>query len=92
MNIECNFDLRIAVERQRSFKDFTIEDILSFLNRFRRAESVDPLHKWICTYNNYRCIYLRSSNGCIILISNQIQDKNRLQSSLSQRGMVRASQ
>jgi hypothetical protein len=78
MNIECNFDLKIAVERQRSFKDFTIEDILSFLDRFRRAESVDPLHKWICTYNNYSCIYLRSSNGCIILISNQIQDKNRL--------------
>jgi len=24
------------------------------LDRFRRAESVDPLHKWICTYNNYR--------------------------------------
>ena len=41
MNIECNFDLKIAVERQRSFKDFTVEDILSFLNRFRRAESVD---------------------------------------------------
>ena len=27
--------------RHRSFKDFTIEDILSFLDRFRRAESVD---------------------------------------------------
>ena len=58
MNIERNFDTKIAVERQRSFKDFTVEDILSFLNRFRRAESVDPLHKWICTYNNYR---MRSS-------------------------------
>jgi hypothetical protein len=51
MNIECNFDLKIAVERQRSFKDFTIEDILSFLERFRKAESVDPLHKWIYTHN-----------------------------------------
>ena len=27
MNIECNFDTKIAVERQRTFKDFTIEDI-----------------------------------------------------------------
>jgi hypothetical protein len=30
MNIECNFDTKIAVERQRSFKDFTIEDIDHF--------------------------------------------------------------
>ena len=30
MNIECNFDTKIAVERQRSFKDFTKEDIDHF--------------------------------------------------------------
>ena len=27
MNIERKFDTKIAVERQRSFKDFTLEDI-----------------------------------------------------------------
>jgi hypothetical protein len=42
MNIECNFNTKIAVERQRSSKDFTIEDILSFLDRFRRADRIDP--------------------------------------------------
>jgi hypothetical protein len=30
MNIECKFDKKIAVEHERSFKDFTIEDTLSF--------------------------------------------------------------
>jgi hypothetical protein len=28
MNIECKFDKKIAVEHERSFKDFTIEDTL----------------------------------------------------------------
>jgi hypothetical protein len=36
MNIECKFDTITPM-------------IISFLDRFRRAESVDPLHKWIGT-------------------------------------------
>lgn len=28
--------------------------MLSFLDSFRKIETVDPLHKWIGTYNNYR--------------------------------------
>lgn len=36
-----------------SFKQITREDLLSFLDSFRKPEIVDPLHKWIGTYNLY---------------------------------------
>jgi site-specific recombinase XerD len=38
----------------KNFKDLTRDDILSFLDSFRKQEEVDPLHKWIGTYNLYR--------------------------------------
>lgn len=37
----------------------TREDILSFLDSFRKPESVDPLHKWIGTYNLYAIHLMR---------------------------------
>jgi hypothetical protein len=33
------------------FKDMTREQILDFLDNFRKSEASDPLHKWIGTYN-----------------------------------------
>ena len=38
----------------KSFKQITRDDLVSFLDSFRKPESVDPLHKWIGTYNTYR--------------------------------------
>ena len=38
----------------KNFKDLTRNDILSFLDSFRKSETTDPLHKWIGTYNLYR--------------------------------------
>jgi hypothetical protein len=35
----------------KPFKDIIREDVLSFLDCFRKSESIDPLHKWIGTYN-----------------------------------------
>lgn len=35
----------------KSFKDMTRDDILSYLDSFRKPEATDPLHKWIGTYN-----------------------------------------
>jgi integrase len=32
-------------------KQMTRDNLLAFLNSFRKPESVDPLHKWIGTYN-----------------------------------------
>lgn len=43
----------------KSFKQITRDDILSFLDSFRKSESSDPLHKWIGTYNLYRILLLR---------------------------------
>jgi hypothetical protein len=34
-----------------SFKEITRDNLLAFLDSFRKPESVDPLHKWIGTYN-----------------------------------------
>jgi integrase/recombinase XerD len=43
----------------KPFKEITREDLLSFLDSYRKAESVDPLHKWIGTYNTYRIQLMR---------------------------------
>jgi integrase len=44
---------------QKAFKSVTREDILSFLDSFRKMESVDPMHRWIGTYNTYRIHLMR---------------------------------
>ncbi|HZA65122.1 MAG TPA: hypothetical protein VE573_19750, partial [Nitrososphaeraceae archaeon] len=38
----------------KGFKNITRNDILSFLDSFRKPEEADPLHTWIGTYNLYR--------------------------------------
>ncbi|HXX97833.1 MAG TPA: hypothetical protein VEL11_12050 [Candidatus Bathyarchaeia archaeon] len=44
---------------KKSFKEVTRENILSFLDSFRKPEASDPLHKWIGTYNIYRIHLMR---------------------------------
>ncbi|HXX95931.1 MAG TPA: hypothetical protein VEL11_02280, partial [Candidatus Bathyarchaeia archaeon] len=51
----CNFSMFF----KKSFKEGTREDILSFLNSFRKPEALDPLHKWIGTYNIFRMHLMR---------------------------------
>src|SRR5215212_5743117 len=41
----CN--LSTFFKNAKFFKEITREDLLSFLDSYRKAESVDPLHKWI---------------------------------------------
>jgi hypothetical protein len=41
-------------QNEKSYKEMTRKDILSYLDRLRKPESVDPLHKWIGTYNLYK--------------------------------------
>ena len=43
----------------KPFKEVTREDLLSFLDSYRKPESIDPLHKWIGTYNTYRMQLMR---------------------------------
>ena len=42
--------------KTKIFKDMSREDVLQFLDSFRKPENVDPLHKWIGTYNLYRTL------------------------------------
>ena len=46
-------------KNEKSFKKMTREDILSFLDRVRKSESVDPLHRWIGSYNMYRTMLVK---------------------------------
>jgi integrase/recombinase XerD len=57
----CNFLIFFFKknEKPKTFKKITRDDLLSFLDSFRRIESVDPLHKWIGTYNLYRIHLMR---------------------------------
>jgi hypothetical protein len=43
----------------KSFREMTRQDIIDFLDRLRKPESVDPLHKWIGTYEYSRIVLLR---------------------------------
>ncbi|PWU82134.1 MAG: hypothetical protein DLM72_03490 [Candidatus Nitrosopolaris wilkensis] len=45
--------------KNKIFKELTREDLLSFLDSFRKIETIDPLHKWIGTYNLYRIELMR---------------------------------
>jgi integrase/recombinase XerD len=54
-----NFSMFFNSNNKKPFKEITREDILSFLDSFRKPESVDSLHKWIGTYNTYRMHLMR---------------------------------
>ncbi|HEY6884675.1 MAG TPA: tyrosine-type recombinase/integrase, partial [Nitrososphaeraceae archaeon] len=44
---------------KKSFKQMTRQDVLSYLDKLRKPESDDPLHRWIGTYNAYRTLILK---------------------------------
>src|SRR5207249_748232 len=52
----CNFSIFI---KNKFVIKVTRDDLLAFLESFRKIESVDPLHKWIGTYNTYRIQLMR---------------------------------
>jgi len=43
----------------KSFKSITRNDIITFLESFRRPETADSMHRWIGTYNTYRMHLVR---------------------------------
>jgi len=45
--------------RSKSFRDMTRQDILDYLDRLRKPEQVDPLHRWIGSYELTRIVLLR---------------------------------
>ena len=40
-----------AVGIEKKFIDMTRDDVLCYLDKYRKSENEDPLHKWIGTYN-----------------------------------------
>jgi integrase len=65
----------------KPFKEMTREDVLSFLDSFRKTEGVDPMHKWIGTYNLYRMYLMRFFKW---LYSPDIDYKQRLKPAVIQ--------
>ena len=43
----------------KQFLEITREDFVSYLDSHRKPEPIDPLHKWIGTYNHYLVIISR---------------------------------
>jgi hypothetical protein len=56
IEVLCRFSKYID---NKSFKDLLRSDTVRFLDSFRKTEALDPLLKWIGTYNNYRIHLLR---------------------------------
>jgi integrase/recombinase XerD len=50
-NLQFLSELSRFVGIEKRFKDFTKDDILSFLDHTRKSENDDPMHKWIGSYN-----------------------------------------
>ena len=42
---------------QKPFQEMTRDDVLGYLDKGRKPENEDPLHKWIASYN-IKCIIL----------------------------------
>lgn len=45
--------------KSKPFKEITRQDIIDYLDSYRKPETVDHLHKWIGTYNTIRICLLR---------------------------------
>ena len=50
----CEFN-----HNNKTFEDITRDELLVFLDSYRKPEQIDPLHKWVGTYNLYRIHLLR---------------------------------
>ncbi len=43
----------------KSFKDLSRDDVIAYMDRLRKSEIADPLHKWVGSYENDRIVLLR---------------------------------
>ena len=51
----------------KKFSDMTRDDVLSYLDKCRKLENEDPLHKWIGSYNTKLVVLSRFFKWLIIL-------------------------
>ena len=59
INTVYKLKLLAGKHNPKPFKDMTRQDIIEYLDTFRKPESIDPMHKWIGTYEMSRVILLR---------------------------------
>jgi integrase/recombinase XerD len=59
LNIYALYRISKFFNNRKSYKELVRDDILQFLDSFRKPEASDPLHKWIGTYNIYRTLFIR---------------------------------
>ena len=59
IRIVTTFIVFCRLSTDKPVKQLGREDVLAFLDSFRKPESSNPLHKWIGTYNLYRVHLLR---------------------------------
>jgi integrase/recombinase XerD len=45
--------------KNKRFKEMTRDDILHYLDSLRKPESIDPMHRWVATYNQRLVSFLR---------------------------------
>jgi integrase/recombinase XerD len=49
----------ISKFHNKPIKQMSREDLLSYLDSFRKSDASDPLHKWVGTYNLYTVLLIR---------------------------------
>ena len=59
LNIYALYSISQFFKSKKTFKELTRDDILEFLDSLRKPEALDPLHKWIGTYNVYRILFVQ---------------------------------
>ena len=50
---------RLSRHIEKDFKNMSRQDVLDFLESYRKPEASDPLHKWIGTCNLYRTLLIK---------------------------------
>jgi hypothetical protein len=50
----------VEFHRDKPFSDVTRQDVIDFLDGFRKSESADPLHRWVGTHEAYRAVLMRA--------------------------------
>jgi hypothetical protein len=50
---------RLSKHNGKNFNDMTRQNVLDFLDSYRKPEIADPFHKWIGTYYLFRILLLK---------------------------------
>jgi len=53
-------ELSRAIGVEKHFVDMTRDDILFYLDKCRKPDTEDPLHKWVGSYNSKRIIVVQT--------------------------------